>query len=57
MGLSLFHTLFTLEHNAICDELIQHHQGWSDDQLFHRWPWTGQGSNVPPNPANELTLL
>lgn len=35
MGLSLFHTLFTLKHNAICDELIQHHQGWSDDQLFH----------------------
>lgn len=35
MGLSLFHTLFTLKHNAICDGLIQHHQGWSDDQLFH----------------------
>ncbi|MBK7372635.1 MAG: hypothetical protein IPJ09_14590 [Saprospiraceae bacterium] len=27
--------MFTLKHNAICDELIQHHQGWSDDQLFH----------------------
>ncbi|MBL0110289.1 MAG: hypothetical protein IPP42_05235 [Saprospiraceae bacterium] len=27
--------MFTLKHNAICDGLIQHHQGWSDDQLFH----------------------
>ncbi|MBK9680387.1 MAG: hypothetical protein IPO69_16230 [Saprospiraceae bacterium] len=29
--------MFTLKHNAICDELIQHHQGWSDDQLFNKY--------------------
>ncbi|MBK6392129.1 MAG: hypothetical protein IPF70_16415 [Saprospiraceae bacterium] len=45
MGLSLFHTLFTLEHNAICDELIQHHQGWSDDQLF-----------IPPDSINAALM-
>ncbi|MEP7323346.1 MAG: peroxidase family protein, partial [Saprospiraceae bacterium] len=35
VGLSLFHTLFTLEHNVICDELKKHYPHWMDEQLFH----------------------
>ena len=31
MGLSLLHTLFVLEHNAICDELKAQY-GWTDDE-------------------------
>ena len=34
VGLSLLHTLFTMEHNAICDALQDDHQDWSDDRLF-----------------------
>ncbi|MPZ99147.1 MAG: peroxidase [Dehalococcoidia bacterium] len=34
LGLSLLHTLFAREHNAICDRLRQEYPGWSDDQLF-----------------------
>jgi hypothetical protein len=34
LGLSLLHTLFTLEHNAVCDRLRAHHPRWSDDELF-----------------------
>jgi hypothetical protein len=34
LGLSLFHTLFTLEHNQICDQLQKKHPTWSDDKLF-----------------------
>jgi hypothetical protein len=39
LGLSLLHNLFTLEHNAICDHLIQAFPEWQDlddqdDQLF-----------------------
>ena len=33
-GLELLHTLFALEHNAICDELKAHFPDWSSDQLF-----------------------
>jgi hypothetical protein len=36
LGLSLMHTLFTYEHNAICDELKKGHADWSDEQLFQR---------------------
>lgn len=35
LGLSLFHTLFTLEHNAICDRLIKGYPSWNDHQLYH----------------------
>ena len=35
VGLSLLHTLFTLEHNAICDRLKDDYTNWSDDDLFH----------------------
>jgi hypothetical protein len=31
LGLSLMHNLFTLEHNAICDHLIQAFPEWRDD--------------------------
>jgi hypothetical protein len=34
IGLSLMHTVFALEHNAICDRLKSKHPTWSDDQLF-----------------------
>jgi hypothetical protein len=30
------HTLFTREHNAICDRLRAEYPGWSDDDLFDR---------------------
>jgi hypothetical protein len=33
-GLELLHTLFALEHNAICDDLIQHFPDWTSDQIF-----------------------
>ena len=35
IGLSLVHTLFTREHNAVCDMLSAAHPKWSDDRLFH----------------------
>lgn len=34
VGLSLLHTLFALEHNAICDRLRREYPTWGDDQLF-----------------------
>jgi Animal haem peroxidase len=34
VGLALLHTLFTLEHNAICDRLRAEFPTWSDDQLY-----------------------
>jgi Animal haem peroxidase len=34
IGLAMLHTLFTLEHNAICDLLAHQHTDWHDDQLF-----------------------
>jgi hypothetical protein len=36
IGLSLMHTLFTLEHNAICDRLRADFVHWSDDDVFDR---------------------
>jgi hypothetical protein len=36
VGLSLFHTLFTLEHNAICRAIKAAHPGFGDDELFDR---------------------
>lgn len=36
IGLSMLHTLFTKEHNAICDRLKAAYPTWSDDQLFDR---------------------
>ncbi len=34
IGLSLLHTLFTHEHNAICDGLKAEYSGWNDEVLF-----------------------
>lgn len=34
VGLSMLHSLFTMEHNAICDRLKQDHPAWSDEELF-----------------------
>ena len=34
VGLELMHTLFALEHNAICDMLAAANPTWPDDQLF-----------------------
>lgn len=34
VGLSMLHTLFVREHNAICDELKKHHPTWDDARLF-----------------------
>ena len=34
LGLALLHTLFMLEHNAICDRLAQDQPDWDDDRLF-----------------------
>ncbi len=34
VGLSMLHTLFTLEHNAICDRLKSEFPSWSDEELF-----------------------
>ncbi|MDQ3647077.1 MAG: heme peroxidase [Actinomycetota bacterium] len=36
LGLLMLHTLFTLEHNAICDRLKAEYPRWSDEQLFQR---------------------
>lgn len=35
IGLSLLHTLFTREHNAICDHLRGAYPSWDDERLFH----------------------
>jgi len=34
IGLAMLHTLFTLEHNGICDLLAHHYPGWNDEQLY-----------------------
>ena len=36
VGLSMLHTLFTLEHNAICDRLRAEFKTWTDQELFDR---------------------
>ena len=36
IGLAMLHTLFTLEHNAICDRLRSEFKTWIDQELFDR---------------------
>ena len=35
VGLSMMHTLFAREHNAICEMLKRHHPEWDDGRLFN----------------------
>jgi hypothetical protein len=35
VGLSMLHTLFAREHNAICDHLAEAYPDWDDDRLFN----------------------
>src|SRR5207244_6965699 len=34
IGLTLLHTLFTLEHNSLCEHLRLEYPAWSDDRIF-----------------------
>ena len=36
LGLAVLHTLFTLEHNSICDRLRAEYPSWSDQQLYDK---------------------
>jgi hypothetical protein len=36
IGLAMLHTLFTLEHNHICDLLAAQHPRWTDQELFEK---------------------
>lgn len=36
IGLALLHSLFMLEHNAICEMLAARYPSWSDDQLYRK---------------------
>jgi hypothetical protein len=36
IGLAMLHTLFTLEHNHICDLLAHDHRDWPDERLFQQ---------------------
>lgn len=67
VGVALWHTLFTHEHNAICGLLQAHHPDWGDNRLFnvarlinaaviakiHTVEWTPA---VLPNPGLDAAL-
>jgi hypothetical protein len=36
IGLAMLHTLFTLEHNYVCDLLAHDHPDWNDEQLYRK---------------------
>lgn len=36
IGLSMLHSLFVAEHNAICDRLKRDHPSWNDERLFQQ---------------------
>lgn len=36
IGLEMLHTLFVLEHNAICDELVKVYPEWSSETVFDK---------------------
>lgn len=67
LGLSLLHTLFIKEHNAICYRLKQTYPDWSDENLFdharlinaallakiHTVEWT---PGILPHPATKIAM-
>jgi 2,4-dienoyl-CoA reductase-like NADH-dependent reductase (Old Yellow Enzyme family) len=67
IGLAMLHTLFTLEHNHLCDLLSAQQPGWDDEQVFrkarlinsalmakiHTVEWTPA---ILPNPITALAL-
>jgi hypothetical protein len=67
VGLAMLHTLFVLEHNALCDELHGAYPEWDDDRLFnvarlvnaavmakiHTIEWTPA---ILPNPALDKAM-
>ena len=67
VGLTMLHTLFVREHNAICDMLHEAYPDWDDNRLFnvarlinaavmakiHSIEWTPA---ILPNPALEMGL-
>jgi len=67
IGLAMLHTLFTLEHNHVCDLLAHEHGDWTDDQLFtkarlitsalmakiHTVEWTPA---ILPHPVIEMAM-
>ena len=67
VGLAMLHTLFTLEHNHICDLLAAEHPNWTDAELFrtarlinsalmakiHTVEWTPA---ILPNPITKLAM-
>ncbi|KXJ87854.1 feebly protein [Microdochium bolleyi] len=36
VGMEMLHTLFALEHNAICDKLKEVHPDWTSDRIFDK---------------------
>jgi hypothetical protein len=67
IGLTLLHTLFTREHNAICEHLKSEYAHWNDEQIFstarlvnaalmakiHTAEWTPA---ILPNPALKIGM-
>jgi hypothetical protein len=67
IGLAMLHTLFTLEHNHVCDLLAQEHPDWNDKQLYgkaklinsalmakiHSVEWTPA---ILPHPVIEIAM-
>jgi Animal haem peroxidase len=67
VGLSMLHTLFVKEHNAICDHLKRLYPDWDDDKLFdharlinaalmvkiHTVEWTPA---ILPHPATKIAM-
>jgi hypothetical protein len=67
IGLTLLHTLFTLEHNTICTNLRREYPTWTDDRIFntarlvnaalmakiHTVEWT---TAILPNPVLQIGM-
>jgi len=67
VGLGLLHTLFTLEHNAICDHIRHVYSSWSDERIYqtaklinsalmakiHTVEWT---TAILPNPILQTAM-